>query len=444
MIKRHGSSDAETDELSVEHVREEKKEKKKEKRLLNLRLCCLELKTLCQKFPFRVSICFGLGLGLLVFAQVTAFSSDLAARKQSISPRVIKYSTEWRPPKKGKGLVRSSYETTERKSFDTTKRKSRKVIYKHGHISKYEFRDSNRIGNCVPQYEWQEGYFPTCSFIHEANLDRFLANGHYRDVFGVQHWGGEQYAMKTLRWQYDFDHRHFDRNRRDAIIAERLTASPYVSHIYGHCANSAMYEFSSGEDLYDAVEEGLSRKEILRIATDAANALAHTNYAMDLENPVIAHTDIKPDQFILTGSSFKLNDFNRGKLLLWDTEKKKPCGFKVGKNGGRNRSPEEYLYVEETEKVDIYSLGNIFYFLLVGERVYSELHNEEVYDLVKRGERAPIPSKFTTSDDPVYKAIIKAIKMCWIQDPEDRATSKEVAKYLTAASNAIFSGNYTI
>jgi serine/threonine protein kinase len=107
----------------------------------------------------------------------------------------------------------------------------------------------------------------------------------------------------------------------------------------------------------------------------------------------------------------------------------------------KNRSPEEYLYVEETEKVDIYSLGNIFYFLLVGERVYSELHNDEVYDLVKKGERAPIPSKFTTSDDPVYKAIIKAIEMCWIQDPEDRATSKEVAKYLTAMSKAIVGGN---
>jgi serine/threonine protein kinase len=110
----------------------------------------------------------------------------------------------------------------------------------------------------------------------------------------------------------------------------------------------------------------------------------------------------------------------------------------------KNRSPEEYLYVEETEKVDIYSLGNIFYFLLVGERVFSELDNDDVYDLVKKGERSPIPSKFTTmSEDPVHKAIIKAIEMCWIQDPEDRATSKEVAKYLTAMSKLILGSNYT-
>jgi hypothetical protein len=300
MKKRNVALDDEKDELSVENVREEKKEEGKEKTPLNLRLCCLELKKLCQKFPFRAFVCFGLGMGLLVLGQVTAFGSNLATRKQSILPRIINYSTDWRPPKKGKGLVRRSFETTEIKSFNTTKRKSRKVIYQHGHISKHELPDSNRIGNCVPQYEWQEGYFPTCSLIHEADLRRFpsderihvrfLANGHYRDVFGVQDWGEEQYALKTLRWEYDFDHRHFDRNRRDAIIAERLTASPYVSHIYGHCANSAMYEFSSGEDLYDAVEEGLSRKDMLKIATEAANALSHTNYAMDLENPVIAHT----------------------------------------------------------------------------------------------------------------------------------------------------------
>ena len=42
----------------------------------------------------------------------------------------------------------------------------------------------------------------------------------------------------------------------------------------------------------------------------------------------------------------------------------KPCGFTVDSNPSVYRSPEEYSYKEETEKIDIFSMGNIFYTLL--------------------------------------------------------------------------------
>jgi hypothetical protein len=65
----------------------------------------------------------------------------------------------------------------------------------------------------------------------------------------------------------------------------------------------------------------------------------------------IAHTDIAPGQFIKVGDHFKLNDFNRARFLAWSKSKQKPCPYHVANNGGKFRSPEEYLGEPQTEMV---------------------------------------------------------------------------------------------
>lgn len=68
--------------------------------------------------------------------------------------------------------------------------------------------------------------------------------------------------------------------------------------------------------------------------------------------PSIAHTDISPDQYLLSDEGyFKLNDFNRARFLRYSEVNNTVCPFYVGKNSGKNRSPEEYAYGPETEKV---------------------------------------------------------------------------------------------
>ena len=60
------------------------------------------------------------------------------------------------------------------------------------------------------------------------------------------------------------------------------------------------------------------------------------------------------DQFVVVADGrVKLNDFNRGHFLGWNPEKQEVCPFKIKYNGGTHRSPEEYLYLPETEKVRI-------------------------------------------------------------------------------------------
>ena len=67
--------------------------------------------------------------------------------------------------------------------------------------------------------------------------------------------------------------------------------------------------------------------------------------------PSIAHTDIAPGQFVRVGDIYKLNDFNRARFLLNNVTDGSVCTFTVGNNPGKNRSPEEYAYDPETEKV---------------------------------------------------------------------------------------------
>jgi hypothetical protein len=65
----------------------------------------------------------------------------------------------------------------------------------------------------------------------------------------------------------------------------------------------------------------------------------------------MAHTDISPTQWIKIGNKYKLNDFNRARFILKFKSNGTNCPFEVNANPGKNRSPEEYRYDPETEKV---------------------------------------------------------------------------------------------
>ena len=60
--------------------------------------------------------------------------------------------------------------------------------------------------------------------------------------------------MKSLRYEHDYSERNFDRHRRDALAAERLTRSQYITDIYSYCANSGLFEFASEGSLTDAFD----------------------------------------------------------------------------------------------------------------------------------------------------------------------------------------------
>ena len=61
-------------------------------------------------------------------------------------------------------------------------------------------------------------------------------------------------------------------------------------------------------------------------------------------------------------------------------------------NVGRFRAPEEYAYEPETEKIDVYSMGNIVYILLTAEYPFEKMKREDMYEAIQKGERPEIKS----------------------------------------------------
>ena len=83
--------------------------------------------------------------------------------------------------------------------------------------------------------------------------------------------------------------------------------------------------------------------------------------------------------------------------------------------------------------MDVYSLGNIFYALMMKEYPFEHsLSKKKAQKKIMAGERPPLSEEFTTSTDQFTQALIKAMRMCWIQKPEERASAREVEHFLDA------------
>lgn len=102
----------------------------------------------------------------------------------------------------------------------------------------------------------------------------------------------------------------------------------------------------------------------------------------------------------------------------------------MGSNPGTFRSPEEYAYEPQTEKVDIYSLGNIFYAIVTGLWPYDHQNVKEAQRKVIAGETPVISQEFLDSSDPFDQAMLKAIYKCWVRDPTKRASAREVQQFI--------------
>ena len=306
---------------------------------------------------------------------------------------------------------------------------------------------------CVPMHEWQTASYPNCNALHVMDLDRagFVANGFFRDVWVVNETtdaGPEPLAVKTLRLRdsskLDYDARNYHRHNVDAIVHERLTAAPHVMNIFGYCGMSIVVEFAPGGDLGDALSDGntFTKKERFQTALEVTQAVS------DLHNfnqkvPAIAHSDIWHSQFVKTKRGYVLADFNRAQFLFWNTTSNaSSCPYYYQhSNGYPFRSPEEYSYQAQTEKIDVYSVGNILFSLLMDkwpyEDLYKEKNTEAVSKHIVRGDRDALSTELLESTDPIDVAIRTAMDMCWIHDWRERPSAKDIAQFLLGEKSRV-------
>lgn len=323
-------------------------------------------------------------------------------------------------------------------------------------VKSMELREPYTQGECVPMQDWQTTFHPSCNGVHEIGLADlgedngdnailFGTKGYWRNAWKVDLIGGrneirdkDTVVLKTLKIRHRFEEAHFEHDRIDAVAMERLTASPHVINVFGFCGHSVVSEYADGKRLGELADKSRKKPlERLKIARDIAAGLADVHGIDGDGNATFVHLDINPANVVSVGGTLKLNDFNIGIARRWNTTSNTPCGFPAQYPNPQWRSPEEARDEQNlTEKVDIFSMGHIFFRLICSHEPWNKLEpygkptKMEVTEKVRRGILPTIPQYILQTADPEIAAIRDAMVRCYTADATQRPSAREIANTL--------------
>ena len=175
----------------------------------------------------------------------------------------------------------------------------------------------------------------------------------------------------------------------ERFIAEgRILASlvhPNIITIYDiGVANNQLYismEYVQGGDLKQRLELPISPDEALDYVIKVANALSEAH------KHGIVHRDVKPANILFKDNDTPLlTDFGIAKQVGTDSDLTSTGIFLGSPN---YVSPEQADGIKIDGRADIYSLGCIFYEMLMGEKPYK---SNSVIEIVIQHKQAPVPT----------------------------------------------------
>lgn len=324
-----------------------------------------------------------------------------------------------------------------------------------------EMRKPYEDEECAPMADWQTTYNPSCNGMHELDVENgyneregkdlllFGTGGFWRNAWKLDlpnhnataaapAGSAQTFVLKTLKYEHNFEDNFGEHDRIDAVALERLTSSRHVINIYGFCGHSVISEYADGPRLGTLADK--SKKiplKRLEIARDIATGLADVHGIDGDDQPSFVHLDINPANVVVVGKTLKLNDFNIGIPLKKNKKTGKTCGFPAQYPNPQWRSPEESREQDDlTEKVDVFSLGHIFFRLICGHEPWNKLEpggrpeKEEVLEKVKKGTLPFIPEEIMKSEDQEIQIIRDAMLKCYTADPDERPSARAIASEL--------------
>jgi hypothetical protein len=349
---------------------------------------------------------------------------------------------------------------------------------------------------------WGRKIHPVCNSIHElsALLGRppppptpsravndlpndhfqtdYLSNGYFRDSWLYRHPKGSSLALdnthdhssssssspssssfvlKTLRafQNYDYDTTYLIEN--EAVIMERLTASPRIVDIYGLCGTSLAAEYMqdmtlelvpgkfifagdrgrmkqtdldelqerTGGDVQPLNNQTIGEK--LELALIMAESMADLH---GFAGGAIVHGDVHPDQWLRTLSGqMKLNDFNNGMILEYNAQNRSYCDF-WSLYDGAYKAPEECGGGYVGAPSDVFAMGNNIYILLTGlYPFYDTTSISKIEQMVQAGETPFVDDRYRNRS-MVEGRLVEIMEPCWAFDPVDRVDIFEIVAHL--------------
>ena len=336
---------------------------------------------------------------------------------------------------------------------------------------------------CTPT-SFEKLLFSNCNAFHEYSMDRsiedilqgvstkYLGHGSYRDVYkGMDLLQRDDAATrdptmpKGFIWKnmlfdpdLDFDHRRFYQINADALIMERLTASPRIADIYGKCGTSVMQEL-----LLDTVVNRMegpygghaTRKQFMRVQRHEPDAMNNLTLSEKLsmaiefaeslaelhgfEGGTMMHGDFHSPQWLHSSDGhLKLNDFNKAHIFRYNQMMGQYCTTERCYHGSY-RSPEDNRCAANGhEASDTFSLGNNIYMLLTGLWPHEEYRNSppKLHRLIGVGAKLPYLDPVSYSRSKIEAGLVNIMEKCWEWDQDKRISVFEVLRRLYAMRNA--------
>ena len=321
---------------------------------------------------------------------------------------------------------------------------------------------------------WHRDLHINCNTLHEFDVPRrfrtgeasFLGRGSYRHSYLSKSLDDETVVFKSYRYHDSHKTEDFEYMRIDAQIAEIFTWSPRLVGVHAFCGHSMINEpvmggrmeaialpFDHYEDDDDADEhyahmlrviEAMEKRGELVVLNDLTGT-EKLLYALEMAEPllllhsypggVIVHDDLTLEQYLVAeDGTVKLNDLNRGEVMLFNEEDQEYCRYRNGAGNGYWRSPEEYKDEPLNEKIDIFSLGNNFYALLTGLPPFAKLDDDidAVKNHIMDGDTSFIDPRFRDRSFG-ERVLSELIPLCWKYNPDERIDIFELVSRLREA-----------
>lgn len=307
-----------------------------------------------------------------------------------------------------------------------------------GIVKKYN-RPSLDNGDCKPMHSWQHEPRPSCNTIHEINMEntRYIASGFFRSAYWMPDGFGSEAVIKILNYNRNFTLFDSLLHQDDAKAYEMTQASKYIPNIYGYCYTSSIFDFAPDGDFRAMLKKNIVKEwtpeQKLRYAWQMTKGLADMHRVGNkYDSAAMAHTDIKANQYLWLNGRFQLNDMNRLEMIRYNTTSNEACPFYESVNKGDYRSPEEYTKnAPHTDRIDVYSLGNILWQILSGDRqLFGDKPLEEIYEKVPKGLHPTFSDEVVSKYTKEERSVKRAMDMCFELDPSNRASAMDIEAYL--------------
>lgn len=341
----------------------------------------------------------------------------------------------------------------------------------------YYYLDDEDVpaNNKCRRNNWRSREYPTCNNFHETTLHRYhqengmglqpytvahRGDGSFRQSWLFQHGDDgvmDDFILKSMLFHHPFNYKMKYGMRQDAIIMERLSASPRIVDIFGYCGFSIFSEHMHGEVTDDMVpnsskslsrygfitQEQLDEEQMDDVVSkndltvdqklDYALVMAEASAEMHgFEGGLIVHGDIHPVQYLKDkDGNIKLNDFNNGEIVDFDPVEGVYCSM-WRCYGGDYRPPEELKCAYAHEGIDVWPMGNHIYVLLTGLWPYYQygMRKEKLKkSKIISGELPFVDDRWRTRST-IEGGLVKVMEQCWERDTSKRISIFDVVRQL--------------